>query len=498
VPDANWQPRSAGAPPLRCAYGRRNVYTEAGVSVARSADVGADTVLGAGTSVGEFSLVRKSVVGRGVSVGMRACVDGCHLMDGCSIGDHVRANGALVCEGAVVHAGAVLEPGCVVSFGVVVGKGFRVPANARLSLLRQPEADAGADSDEELEYQSAGSASADASRNASTAVSAAAALDPAARDALRCCREGAALPQGRSPWDEAAVGVGGAGHAWGPRAADASYEWRFSVAPVHPSLAEAALCGGEQAGSDEEPHGRRRGASAACAGSPRAAGGAADEAEEAEEEGEEEEEEAHEQHFCREVSETFLRCVKDGFEKANAVVELQGLKMAENRSFADLARYILTTLLGLSLPPPPATAAEYASLYPQSPPAGKAALLQGLRPRLRAWAPLLRRFLKTEDDQVEMLLTFEEYAAEEAAFRGSGGAAFAAPGVFSAVLHLLYDADVLSEAAALAWAHEKKEADEHDRRFARQAQPFLEWLASAASESESESSESESSESESE
>ena len=121
VPDANWLPRSDAAPPSY-AYGRRNMYKEEGVSVARSANIGADTVLGAGTVVGELALVRKSVVGRGVSIGMRACVDGCHLMDGCVIGDHVRANGALVCEGAVIQAGAVLEPGAVVSFNVVFSR----------------------------------------------------------------------------------------------------------------------------------------------------------------------------------------------------------------------------------------------------------------------------------------------------------------------------------------------------------------------------------------
>jgi translation initiation factor eIF-2B subunit epsilon len=203
-------------------------------------------------------------------------------------------------------------------------------------------------------------------------------------------------------------------------------------------------------------------------------------------------------HFRREVAETFLRCVKDGFEQSNAVVELQGLKMAENRSFADLARYILTTLLGLTLPPPPDAASENVCLYPSAPPASKAALLAGLRPRLRTWAPLLRRFLKTEDDQVEMLLTFEEYAAEEAVFAGAGGAAFAGP-AFPAALHLLYDADVLSEEAAAAWAAEKAGAEEADRRFLDLARPFLAWLeaaseASSSAESEGQS-ESESSES---
>lgn len=49
----------------------------------------------------------------------------------------------------------------------------------------------------------------------------------------------------------------------------------------------------------------------------------------------------------------------------NVVIELNALKIAENRTFADCARYMLTTLLGLALPAPRRTPAEYASLYKQ-------------------------------------------------------------------------------------------------------------------------------------
>ena len=515
VPDANWLPRGA-TPPPSYTYGRRNLYKEEGVVVARSADIGADTVLGAGTSVGEFALVRKSIVGRGCSIGMRACIDGCHLMDGCVIGDHVHANGAFICEGAVIHPGAVLEPGAVVSFNVVIGKGFHVGANVRLSLCRQPVTDGVDSSDDELEYAAAGGRAASApdlgalgggvgaeggasdegsGRDTPPGV---ALLDAATAAALRAAKEGRPLP-GRSPWNEAHVGVGGAGYRWEPRVTDD--EWRFSIAPVHPSFTPDGEPGAED-DSDDEARGNgggARGSAAATGGAAGGAGmrssGAGSRAAAAGSEGEEmdddqvaggddddDEVDTRELHFRREVAETFLRCVKEGFEQANAVVELQGLKMAENRTFADLARYILTTLLGLSLPAPPDVAPENACLYPAAPPASHAALVAGLRPRLRTWAPLLRRFLKTEDDQVEMLLTFEEFAAEEAVFRGGGGAAFAASAAFAGTLHLLYDADVLSEEAALAWAAEKAGADEADRRFVKLAKPFFDWLENASEE----------------
>jgi translation initiation factor eIF-2B subunit epsilon len=48
------------------------------------------------------------------------------------------------------------------------------------------------------------------------------------------------------------------------------------------------------------------------------------------------------------------------------VVELQGLKMAENRTFADIARYVLMTVFGLSLPAPKDVTKENLKLYPSS------------------------------------------------------------------------------------------------------------------------------------
>lgn len=492
VPDGNWRPRGAG-PSGVVTLGRRHVYREEGALVARSAEVGADTVLGAGCVVGDFSLVRKSVVGRGVVIGMRCLVDGCHLLDGATVGDHVQARGALVCAGAVLQPGSSVGPGAVVSFDCVLGKGFALPPGARLSLCPQPQASGGG-SDDELEYAAAGGGAGGGGGEGDAPAQAlghdgraSSALDAHAAACLAAAKAGAPQAGGpRWPWPEAGCGSGGAGFRWQP--ADAE-EWRFTTAPVAPSAAateEAA----EGDSDDEEARGggapgvAGTGAGPAPArGAPAQPRGAASDGGDGggeESEGEVEGGDVAELHFRREVGETFLRCVKHGFEQANAVVELQGLKMAENRSFADLARafgpcpptgahfpatlpapqarYILTTLLSLCLPAPCDCSEEYAGLHPACAPASPVALVASLRPRLAQWAPLLRRFLKTEDDQVEMLLTFEEYAAEEDVFAAAGGGAFAGP-AFAGTLKALYDCDVLGEDAALAWAQEKAGAD---------------------------------------
>lgn len=239
-----------------------------------------------------------------------------------------------------------------------------------------------------------------------------------------------------------------------------------------------------------------------------------------------------------------MRCVKERFAEDNVVIELNALKIAEDRTFADCARYILTTLLQLCLPAPAWVGHEYASLFPADVPdsgakEGKLQLLTRFKKQLNKWQPLLRRFLTSEDDQVrtvvdisllplcslsvgvslithscapptprldyrqqfayycnapasaseccagvttlctafqvELLLTMEEFCGEEGVFQlpphlqghqqgtGSSGAAFAP--LFANLLQLLYDVDLVEEAAINAWAEEKQHADEDEKIF---------------------------------
>ena len=203
--------------------------------------------------------------------------------------------------------------------------------------------------------------------------------------------------------------------------------------------------------------------------------------------------------FCREVAETYLRCVQLRFDQTNAVIELNGLKIAEDRTFADCARYIMTAMLDLCAPAAPHVASEYRPLFPADAPdaataAGKLALLKRFRALLGEWGPLLRRFLRSEDDQVELLLTLEEYCAQEGVFealRGAAGPLFAA--VFPQLLQQLYERDVVDEAAFGAWASEKEHADASERVYLDKARPFLEWLQNASEDEDEDDDEEESS-----
>ena len=204
------------------------------------------------------------------------------------------------------------------------------------------------------------------------------------------------------------------------------------------------------------------------------------------------------------MGETFLRCVKESIAHDNVVIELNGLKIAEDKTFADCARYMLTAMLGLCLPAPSGARAEYRALYappgaiPE--PGNKDAyleLLRAARAQVARWRALLQKFLRSEDDQVELLLTLEEFCSAEGDYELSGehGAVFAH--VFPQLLKTLYDLDIVSEEALQQWASEKELADEQEKVFLRKAQPFLDWLREAEEESEEEDEEDEDEEDES-
>ena len=496
-PDANALPRGEKS---TYAHGFSNVYRENDVDVAATARIGPGTVLGQGCAIGAGSILEASTLGRGVVVGADCAVRGSYVQKNVTIHDGAKITSAFLCEGVVVHAGAVVGKGAVLSYGVVVGAGHVVADYARLSLAKQPAHDEDDyDSDEDgLEVGSlpsdgrrvslggtpGGRARAfggrgapsgfdsddDVAETAATgSTNSAFVLTDRERAALAKAKQG--LPsvdeKGEPVWSEETVGATGAGRVWRFHGGEQKNEWRFSVAPPDASRARAAYDAEAYADSDEEAPRTRR-------------GGGGDGSDDSGSESSDDD--GGETVFRREVAETFLRCVKHGYAEANAVVELQGLKMAENRTFADIARYVLMTVLGLVLPAPKDVTKENLKLYPASPPGSAAELLKLTREKVARWAPLLARFLKSEDDQVEMLLTLEEYCSEDEVFRGMGGSLLVP--AFAKILHMLYDMDVLSEVSVLAWAREKEGAEEEDKKFLKLAAPFVAWLKEADEESE--------------
>ena len=316
-----------------------------------------------------------------------------------------------------------------------------MPAFSRVSVIRQTQEDS--DSEEELE---------------SPAV-----VEGAAEEA----KEGEA-------WDATLVGEGGKGLPWSAKNSQTRREWRrHSISPHYAQLEAAGMAGALPETSDGEDRSDDS------------------ETDETDSEGLELD---PEEVFHSEVRETFLRCVKERFDQTNALIELNALKIAEDRTFADCARFIFTTIVGLCFPVAKTVSKEYKDLYASdsldlADKLHRAKFLKHLKSLLSEWGNLLQRFLKNEDDQVELLLTFEEYCSDDGVFHAENGS-MCAEG-FCQVLQLLYDSEVISEEAILSWAEEKESAEEEDKVFLEKARPFVAWLAEADEESDEYSSEEE-------
>lgn len=446
-------------------YKRQNRYREDHVKLARSATLGRDSAIGSGSSLDEGSQVTCSVIGRNCHIGKGVQIKGCYIGDYVTVQDAAQLTSAMVCEGAVIMRNAKLQPGSIVSFKAVIGEGHEVPAHTRISLCQRSHHQTNS-IDEEVEYSAAGQTAASPSTASLSSSQQGQGNSrpgpvPAAKDAA------VALAQGQTPnaaveFDEQAVGRGGAGFAWaGPP--DPQEQRLHSISlPPHPALYSWDSDSDEGSIVDKEHDVET------IIQDPEAL-------------------------FKKEVSETFLRCVKMGYNQDLAVIELNGLKIAEDRTFADCARHVFASILDLCLPAPPTCKAEYQSLYQSTVPdvhaqAGRGELLQRLSSKLQEWAPLLQRFLKSQDEQVELLLTLEEFCEEE---RGGDAHGHCFEAIFQQVVKLLYDKDIIEEDAVLSWADEKQMAEEDERKYLRKAAAFVAWLREAESEDESSSAESE-------
>ena len=480
VPDSNWllsqsmlfsQEKTHGIEDAVVKMFRGNVYKAETVKVDHSATVGPSCYVGSRSNVGAGTTIAHSVIGKNCKIGGNCHLEGCYLFSNCTVGDNVTILRSLLADKVTVHAGATVQPGCVLSFGVVIGKNHTVPSYTRLSLLQPVEPEGG--SEDELEYTRKGSCATLSVGSASESDGwdeehtgelaelkpSSAALNAAHAAALR---EPSSLKE-EVQWDVSLVGQG-AGWKWElPTGAEELY----SIAPPPVTELEDASEEDDSVVDGDEMFDLADTEGDAADGFEQGVGDL-------------------ELFFRKEVTETFLRCVKEKFDQTNAVIELNALKIAEDRTFADCARYVLITILQLNLPAPSIISQQYASLFQQDPPslnsvAEKTSFLASLKKRLEEWGPLLCRFLKSLDDQVEVLLTLEEFCGEEGVFSNGDHGKTYIP-VFLLLLQLLYQQDIISEEAFLDWAREKENAEEEEKVLLNLAMPFIQWLEMAESE----------------
>ncbi|XP_027348978.1 translation initiation factor eIF-2B subunit epsilon isoform X1 [Abrus precatorius] len=402
---------------------RQGMYRASEISKSQSAVIGPFTLIGSGTKIGNNSKISNSVIGEGCKIGSNVIIEGCYIWDNITIEDGCKLQHAIVCDGVTIKSGAILEPGAILSFKVVVGPEFLVPQYSKVSLLPQPIEE---DSDEELEY-------ADSTSAINSKVD-----KPNAEIASQVSETH------YSPASE--LGVGSVGHVWSPCEGGHEEEWRHSVARIPADKILEAMQSMEDElelnhdGSLLPPSGELK---------PNSNDSDDDDHDDSRDDS---------YYFEKEVEATFLRAVHENIQESHLILEVNSLKLSYNKLTADCAGAVFYAMM------------KHALDRPHSSSDG---LLQNVQAVFTKWKKVLTSYLTDIDEQIEVILKFEEMCLESAKDF--------AP-LFTKILHYFYNEDIVEEDAILSWEDEKKEADETDKVFVKQAERLIQWLKEASEE----------------
>lgn len=410
---------------------RQGMYRASVVGQSRSAQVGPFTVIGSGTTIGSQSQISNSVVGEGCKIGSNVSIEGCYIWHNVTIEDGCQLKHAIVCDGVIIKSGVTLEPGVVLSYKVVVGQQFVVPAYSKVSLYQQPVKQ---DSDEELEYADSGSGLMDASSISSLP------------DKLK--EESTILLSPSQLQAASEVGNGGVGFIWSVSEGSHEEEWRHSVAPIpaaklleimHTSNDELEAA---QLDGNLPPSGELELDSVTANSNDDDNGYVKDDYE----------------IFENEVEATFKRALEENIKEDNVILEVNSLRLSYNLATADCAGALFYSMMKSALSAPHPSPSD---------------LVKNAVMVITNWKKLLKYYLTSIDEEIEVILKFEEMCLESVKEYST---------VFVQILHLLYDKDIIQEEAILNWASEKEGADETDKLFVKQAEKFIQWLNEASEE----------------
>ncbi|XP_047337894.1 translation initiation factor eIF-2B subunit epsilon [Impatiens glandulifera] len=415
-------------------HDRQGVYRASGVLQSRSAQIGPFALVGSDTTIGDKTKIYNSVVGEGCNIGSDVSIDGCYIWDNVTIENGCKLSHAIVCDGVTMKSGAVLEPGVVLSFNVVVGQGFVVPAYSKVSLHQQPTKQ---DSDEELEYaeDSSGFVKIPAINGTTDH------LTPGLLSEL-------SEAQGQATSE---VGNGGVGYIWSIDVNSYDEEIWQSVAPIPAEkLAEIV----QKATTDElemTQDGNLLPPSGELPLDSNSVGS-----------GDDDVDDTRDDYFEKEVEATFQRAAHENVKEDHVILEVNSLRLSCNKTSADCAGALFYSMVKLAVDTPHSSTSELHKIVINV---------------LTTWQKVLKNYLLSQDEQIEVILKFEEICLETAKELSS---------IFTQVLHFLYDKDILQEDAILNWADEKEGADESDKVLVKQADKFIQWLKEASEEEDDE------------
>ena len=390
-------------------YMRGCQYRDSDTELALTCSIGQDTVLGSGCIVGEGTQITKSVIGSDCIIGAHCIIEGSYLWKGVVIEDHTVVRNSMLCDGVHLEGDVTVSSGSLLSFNVRVGANQLIPEASKITCLHASEI---------------------------------------VMDDGDFFEEDPTSPI-LTPERPISSDVNGKGYYW---QAD-SYEMDILFNTVA-TLSKAALrhqrrisllstatqsqdtsftldvsrilgeSDSDDSNSDLDPQGLawdQETLDLSPAKDP----------------------------FVEEVMDTIIHGAEESVSTDNIALEINGLKYAHDSTFSDCCSAILMAL--------------FTYLSPGT----------SLQSSLKAWVPLLSRYLRGDQEQLETVLMIEEYCLEHVSWTS----------YFQLLLQLFYDWDLIPEESILKWATLREESPEDEQRMLQLCKPFLVWLREAEEES---------------
>ncbi|KAI4294765.1 hypothetical protein MLD38_040911 [Melastoma candidum] len=246
------------------------------------------------------------------------------------------------------------------------------------------------------------------------------------------------------------LGLGGMGYIWSICEGCHEEEWKHSVAPIPPEklteITRAIEDDLDLANMDRN--------------APASSGELKPDTQVDSEDDENEDSRDDSTYFEKEVEATFLRAVNENIKVDHVILEVNSLRLSYNMQSVDCAGAIFYSMMRLASQLSHSTASE---------------LYKNVGSVVSKWQKLLKSYLPGKDEEIEVILKFEEICLESVKELSP---------LFTQILHFLYDKEILSEEAIQDWETEKADADESDKVFVKQAEKFLQWLREASEEEE--------------
>ena len=200
--------------------------------------------------------------------------------------------------------------------------------------------------------------------------------------------------------------------------------------------------------------------------------------------GAEEAEDLAEREYQRDVEVAVLEMQgksRDSDAEADALKKLAELK---GRSIAETGALATACVMSLVLPAPSGLPDGLPKVHPSEPAGTDKDLLAQLAKQLETNGEMLEAMMKKRADQILAINKVEALALSASPFvKRTGGVRYL--GAAAKTLQVLYDADVFSEEAVIAWGQQKEAAlsldPDMDARFFEKAKPFINWLEEASS-----------------